>query len=84
VTMTLENHAAAGATARLVIVGKQTTEVPVDLVLQDGNFLRIESMANQVAFEGRVDDESREIRGTFELGSLELPLTLRRRPGGAS
>lgn len=84
VTMTLENHAAAGATAKLIIVGKQTTAVPVDLVLQDGNFLRIESMANQVAFEGRVDDESREIRGTFELGPLELPLTLRRRAGGVS
>jgi hypothetical protein len=84
VTMTLENHAAAGATAKLLIVGKQTTDLPVDFVLQDGNLLRIESSPNQIAFEGRVDDESREIKGTFELGALELPLTLRRRVGGAT
>ncbi len=84
VTMTLENHAAAGATAKFVIVGKQTTDVPIDFVLQDGNFLRIESSPSQIAFEGRVDSESREIKGTFELGALELPLTLRRRAGTAS
>lgn len=84
VTMTLENHANAGATAKLVIVGKQTTDLPVDLVIQDGNFFRIESSPNQVTFEGRVDNERREIKGTLELGSLELPLTLRRRAGSAS
>jgi len=84
VTMTLENHAGAGATAKMVIVGKQTTDLPVDLVTQDGNFLRIESSPYQLAFEGRVDDERREISGTIELGSFELPLTLRRRTESAS
>jgi len=84
VTMTLENHAGAGATAKLVIVGKQTNDLPIDLVIQDDNVLRVESSANQIAFEGRVDSESREIKGTFELGALELPLTLRRRAGTAS
>ena len=84
VTMTLENHAQAGATAKLVIVGKQTTDLPVDLVIQDGRILRVESSPNQVAFEGRIDNESREIKGTFELGPLELPLTLRRGAGSAS
>jgi hypothetical protein len=83
VTMTLENHANAGATAKFVIVGKQTTDLPIDLVIQDGNFLRIESSPNQVVFEGRVDNERREIKGALELGSLELPLTLRRRAGSA-
>ena len=84
VTVMLENHAGAGATAKLIIVGKQTNNIPVDLVMQEGNSLRIESSPNQVAFEGRVDSERREIRGTFELGPLELPLTLRRSAGGAS
>jgi hypothetical protein len=84
VTMTLENHAGAGATAKLVIVGKQTNDLPIDLVVQDDNLLRVESSASQVAFEGRVDSDRREIEGTIELGSLELPLTLRRRAGGAS
>jgi hypothetical protein len=84
VTVTLENHAGGGATAKLIIVGKQTNNIPVDLVMQEGNSLRIESSPNQVAFEGRVDGERREIRGTFELGPFELPLTLRRGAGGAS
>jgi hypothetical protein len=84
VTITLENHADAAATARLVVVGKQTSDLPIDLVVEDGNFLRIESKANHVAFEGRVVRESGEIRGTFEMGPFELPLVLRRASARAS
>jgi hypothetical protein len=83
VTITLENHADAGATAKFVVVGKRTTDLPVDLVIQHGNFLRIESQANQVAFEGRIVKDG-EIRGTFEMGPLELPLVLRRSTGSPS
>ena len=78
VTITLENHAAAGASARFVVVGKQTTDVPVDLVIEDGDLLRIESQATHVAFEGHFFKDSGEIRGNVELGALELPLVLRR------
>lgn len=84
VTITLENHADAPATAQFVIVGKQTTNLPVDLVTEDGNFLRIESQANQVAFEGRFFKDSGEIRGIVELGPFELPLVLRRSAGRVS
>ena len=84
VTITLENHAAAAATARFVVVGKQTTDVPVDLVIEEGNFLRIESQAAHVAFEGRFVKESGEIKGSVELGSLELPLVLHRSAGRTS
>jgi hypothetical protein len=78
VTITLENHPAAAATARFVVVGKQTTDLPVDLVLEDGDSLRIESQAAHVAFEGHFVRESDEIKGSVELGALELPLVLRR------
>ena len=84
VTITLENHADAAATATFVVVGKQTTDLPVDLVVEDGNFLRIESKANHVAFEGRIVRESGEIRGIVEMGSFELPLVLRRVSARAS
>ncbi len=84
VTITLENHAGGAATARFVIVGKQTTDIPVDLVTEDGNFLRIESLANHVAFEGRYDNASGELRGVVELGFGELPLVLRRSGGRPS
>jgi hypothetical protein len=84
VTITLENHSDAAATARFVVVGKQTTDLPVDLVVEDGNFLRIESKANHVAFEGRIVRESGEIRGIVEMGPFELPLVLRRVSARAS
>jgi hypothetical protein len=84
VTITLENHADAAATARLVVVGKQTSDLPVDLVVEHGNFLRIESQANHIMFEGRIVRESGEIRGIFELGPFELPLVLRRASARAS
>jgi hypothetical protein len=78
VTITLKNHANAAATATFVIVGKQTNDLPVDLVVQDGDNLRIESNATQVVFEGRLFAQAGEIRGTIGLGSLEVPVVLRR------
>ena len=81
VTITFANHDNAGATATFVVVGKQTNNLPVDLVLQEGDLLRIESQANQVVFEGRLRKESGEIKGTLAVGSLELPLVLRRSTG---
>jgi hypothetical protein len=78
VTITLENRAGAAATAKLVIVGKRVNDLPVDLVVQQGRLLRVESQTTQVVFEGQVLADGSEIRGAIELGSIELPLTLRR------
>ena len=84
VTISIENHANAAATAQFVIVGKQTTLLPVDLVTQEGDFVRVESQANRVAFEGRFFMERGEIRGIVELGPFEIPLVLRRSAGSGS
>jgi hypothetical protein len=81
VTITLENHANAAATATWQIVGKRTTDLPVDLVVQEGDNLRIESRAIPAVFEGRVLAQAGEIKGTIELGSFELPVVLRRAGG---
>ena len=81
VTIKLENHANSGATATFVIVGKRTNDLPVDLVIQDGDSLRIESGTTQVVFEGRVFATAGEIKGTVSLGSLEVPVVLRRAGG---
>lgn len=78
VTLTFENHADSGATATLVVVGKATTTVPIDLVVQEGANLRIESQAMGIAFEGRLDDAHAELQGTIEVGPIERPLVLRR------
>jgi hypothetical protein len=84
ITITLENHGEAAATAKFVVVGKQTTDLPVDLVVEEGSFLRVESQAARISFEGRFVKEKGEIRGVFEMGSFELPLVLRRVSGRAS
>jgi hypothetical protein len=80
VTVTLANHAGAPATAEFVVVGKRTTNLPVDLITQDEGVLRIESGEIGINFEGRFRKESGDIKGIFEQGPVELPLTLRR-PG---
>jgi len=78
VTITLSNHADAPATAEFVVVGKRTTNLPVDLITQDEGLLRIESSEIGINFEGHYRKESGDIKGVFEQGSIELPLTLRR------
>lgn len=84
VTIAFTNHPNAAATATFVIVGKQTNNLPVDLVTAEGDFVRIESQANQAAFEGRLQKDAGELRGVIELGPLELPIVLRRAPGRTS
>lgn len=84
VTITIANRGDAGATAELLIVGKQRNVLPVALVVQDGAFLRVESPTTQINFEGRLVEAGGELRGTIALGSLELPLSLRRAAGKAS
>lgn len=78
VTLTLENHANAAATATFVIVGKRTNNLPVSLVTDESGLLRIESGTTRVNFEGRFVEASDELRGTVDLGPLELPLVLHR------
>jgi hypothetical protein len=80
VTLNLHNHAGAAASAEFVVVGKQTTNVPVDLITQEGDLLSIESHAYGIKFEGRAV-KSGEIEGTFEQGAFDLPLVLRRSAG---
>jgi hypothetical protein len=78
VTLTLTNRAEQGASAEFVIVGKRTTQVPVDLVVQDRNFLKIESHQTGISFEGQWRTQAGEIQGSVQMGALEVPLVLRR------
>jgi hypothetical protein len=80
VTLILANHDSGGATAELVIVGKRTTNAPVELVREEGGFLTVESPEIGIIYEGRFRKEPGEIKGTFTLGPLELPLVLQRPP----
>jgi hypothetical protein len=77
VTIKIANTADA-ANAEFVVVGKRTTNLPIDLVTQQGRYVRIESNATAIHFEGRIGPDAREIVGTFEQGPFEAALTLRR------
>jgi hypothetical protein len=84
VSLKLHNHAGTAATAEFVIVGKKTNDLPVDLITQEDDFLRIESNATGINFEGRWYKDSGEIRGTYAQGPIELPLILHRTGGKGS
>jgi hypothetical protein len=80
VTMTFSNSAGGTASAKFVIVGKKTTDVPVDLVRQDAAIVIVQSSQYQMTYEGRLRKETGQITGTFTQGPFELPLNLHRQP----
>ncbi len=78
VTLTLTHHGSGPATAELVIVGKRTNNAPVELVVEEGGLLTLESPTFGITYEGRLQKETRAINGTFTLGPFERPLLLQR------
>jgi hypothetical protein len=76
VTIKMQNRGAEGATAEFVIVGRKENKLPVDHVVQEGEFLTIDSHETGLSLEGRVRKD--EIQGTILQGPLEIPVTLRR------
>jgi hypothetical protein len=76
VTLKLSNPQPDTATAELLIVGKKTTNLPIDLVRQEGDLVTIDSHAMSISYEGRLTKG--EITGTLNQAGLELPLVLRR------
>lgn len=80
VTLTLSNPASDHAAGQFVIVGKRTTTVPLDLVLEEYGRLTIEAHDFGITYEGRLRKDRPEIDGTFSLGPAEVPLVLKRTP----
>jgi hypothetical protein len=80
VTLTLSNPVSDHAAGQFVIVGKRTTNVPLDLVLEEFGRLTVEAYDFGLTFEGRLRKDRPEIEGTFTLGPTEVPLVLQRTP----
>jgi hypothetical protein len=76
VTIKLQNRGPEGATAEFVIVGRKENKLPVDPVVQQGEFVTVDSHETGLSFEGRA--RKGEIQGTIFQGPLEIPVTLRR------
>jgi hypothetical protein len=76
VTIKLQNRGSEGAIAEFVIVGRKENKLPVDRVVQQGEFVTVDSHETGLSFEGRARKD--EIQGTIFQGPLEIPVTLRR------
>ena len=75
-TLKLVNGSENSATAELVVVGKKVNNLPIDLVTQEGNLITIDSHQTGIGYEGRLNKEANEIKGTFMQGPIDLPLVL--------
>jgi hypothetical protein len=80
VTLTLTNGTRPGATGQLVIVGKRTTRLDVDLVVQGREFITLRSIAADLRIEGRLPADGGTFEGTFSQGPFEAPIVLHREP----
>jgi hypothetical protein len=79
VTLKLTNNSEHGAAAEFIVVGKRVNNLPVDLIIQDGNLLSIKSSETGITFEGQFRKDTGEIRGTFSQGPVEVPFSLHRK-----
>ena len=77
VTLKLQNHSPQPASADFVIVGRKVNNLPVDRIIQQGNFITIESSAlGGITYEGQL--KNGEIHGTVFQGPVEVALVLGR------
>jgi hypothetical protein len=80
VTLTLANRGPAGAAGQLVIVGKRTTTLDVDLVVQGREFVTLRASSADFRIEGRLDAVDGVLEGAMSQGPFEAPIVLRREP----
>jgi len=78
VTLTLANGADGSGGGQLVIVGKRTTTLQVDEVMQGREFVTLRASAADFRIEGRFSPQAGVIDGAMAQGPFEAPLVLRK------
>jgi hypothetical protein len=78
VTVTLANNASGPAGGQLVVVGKRTTKLDVDQIVQGRQFVSMHASAADFGIEGRFDAEAGTITGSMSQGPYEAPIVLHR------
>jgi hypothetical protein len=73
VSIKFANHP-DGATADFVVVGRKHNVLPVDLVTQEGDLVKVDSHEMGFSFEGRL--QSGKLTGAIRQGAIETPLVL--------
>jgi hypothetical protein len=82
VTLTLQRTADGFGRGELVIVGKRTTTLPIDHIVQSDAFVTLRSTAADIRIEGRLADGA--IDGQLVQGPFDAPLHLKRDAGSGS
>jgi hypothetical protein len=75
VSIKFANHP-DGATADFVIVGRKHNVLPVDLLMQEGDLVTVDSHELGFTFEGQLRDG--KLTGAIRQGAMETPLVLLR------
>jgi hypothetical protein len=81
VTLTLANDPLGAASGEIVVVGKRTTTLPVDHVVQGAEFITLQSNEAGFRIEGRWATADGTIQGQMMQGPFEAALVLRRAAG---
>jgi hypothetical protein len=82
VTLTLANRPDSGGAGQLVVVGKRTTTLDIDRVVEGRQFVTLGASAAGLRIEGRFAAADGTISGSVILGGLEVPIELRRQAAG--
>jgi hypothetical protein len=75
VSIKFANHP-QGATVDFVIIGRKHNVLPVNLVVQEGDLVTVDSQESGFGFEGRLRDG--KLTGAIRQSALETPLVLER------
>ena len=78
VTLTLAGGTQTGAAGQLLIVGKRSTRLDVDVVVEGREFVTLRASAAGVRIEGRLPADGGVFEGTFSQGPFEAPIVLHR------
>ena len=84
VTLKVANGPDGRGSGEIVVVGKRTTTLPLDRVVQGREFISFQSTAVDYRIEGRWATPDGSIQGQIVQGPFEAPIVLRRAPGAAS
>ncbi|MEJ6023201.1 hypothetical protein [Ramlibacter sp. PS4R-6] len=84
VTLKVSNDANGLAGGEIVVVGRRTSTLKVDRVVQGREFVMFEASASRFRIEGRFTTPDGSIDGQMSQGPFEAPIVLRRAPGAAS
>ena len=82
VTLTLANRPDGGGGGQLVVVGKRTTTLEMDRVIEGREFVTLGASAADFRIEGRFAAADGTIDGSVLLGGFEAPIVLHRQAHG--